>query len=65
MLKKAVGCYQHTLKGHVRSEFKGEVEWWMKEGILILWKEKVESGVLPLIAVVQPVKFEVRLVLDF
>lgn len=40
-------------------------ERWIKEGILIPWKEEVESRVLPLMAVVQATNHKVRLVLDF
>lgn len=36
-----------------------------EEGILMPSKEKVQSGILPLMAVNQPTKHKVRLVLDF
>lgn len=64
MLKNAVSCYQHALKGDARS-IEGEVTGWIKEGILISWIEEVESDVLPLMAVVQLTKHKVRSVLGF
>lgn len=33
-LKITVSCYQRTLKGDSKSKFKGEVDRWIKEGIL-------------------------------
>ncbi|XP_076049685.1 uncharacterized protein LOC143030423 [Oratosquilla oratoria] len=54
-----------TLREGVRENFDLEVERWIEEGILSPWKELVEGGILPLIAVAQPTKSRVRLVLDF
>ena len=48
----------------MRLKFEKEIERWIDERILIPWSGKVE-GVLPLMAVVQPTKNKVRLVLDF
>ena len=41
-----------------------EIEHWIEEGILAPWDEDVRTGVLLLIAVVQPTKNKVRPVLD-
>lgn len=61
-----MSCYQHTLKVHGRSEFEGEIiERWIKNGVLISWKEEVMSGVPLLMSEVQPTKGTVRSVLDF
>lgn len=65
VLRNKVGCYEHGLKDGVREEFEKEVERWIEEGILVPWGKEVESGVLPLMAVVQPTKNKVRPVLDF
>lgn len=59
-LKNAAGCYQHALKEHAGSKFEREVEWWLKEDILILWKEEVESAMLPLMAVVQLTQHKIK-----
>ena len=64
MLTNQVGCYEGTLRKKVRLKLKEEVERWIDERILIPWTGKAE-GVLPLMAVVQPTKNKVRLVLDF
>ena len=64
-LTNKVSCYENTLKGEARGEFEREVDRWIEEGILIPWKEEVKSGVLALMAVVQPTKNKVRPVLDF
>lgn len=59
-----VSCYKSTLKGAAEPQFEKEVERWIDEGILMPWSGKVE-GILPLMAVVQPIKKKVRPVLDF
>ena len=46
-------------------EFERQVDRWVDEGILMPWGEKVESGILPLMAVEQQTKGKVRPVLDF
>ena len=63
MLMNRIGCYKSTLRGEIKAEFEKEVERWIDKGILILWSGKVEGILLP-IAMVQPSKKKVRLVLD-
>lgn len=65
VLKNSLTCYDKQLTGRKRVEFEKEVERWIDEGILMPWKEKVESGILPLMAVEQPTKRKVRPVLDY
>ena len=48
-----------------KKSLRGEVDRWVEEGILIPWGERVESGILPLLAVEQQTKGKVRPVLDF
>lgn len=64
-LNNSIGCYNKGLDGHKKVEFEKEVERWISEGILMPWKENVETGILPLMAVEQPTKKKVRPVLDF
>ena len=64
-LKNRVGMYKRTMQDEERVAFENEVDRWIEEGILVPWKEKVQSGVLPLMAVTQPTKHKVRPVLDF
>ncbi|XP_035828301.1 uncharacterized protein LOC101862068 [Aplysia californica] len=45
--------------------FEKEIQSWIEEGILLPWNEKVEIGIIPLMAVVQPTKNKVRPVLDY
>ena len=52
VLKNRVGCNDHALKGRVRGEFERKVDRWLDEGILVLWEEGVEEGVLPLMVVI-------------
>ena len=63
-LQNKVGCYDSTLRGETRKEFEKEVERWIDEGILKPWSGEA-TGVLPLMAVVQPTKNKVHPVLDF
>ena len=64
-LRNKVACYENSLQGSAREEFEREVDRWIDEGILMPWKEEVTSGILPLMAVIQPTKNKVRPVLDF
>lgn len=64
VLTNQVSCYKSTLKGAAEPQFEKEVERWIDEGILMPWSGKVE-GILPLMAVEQPIKKKVRPVLDF
>ena len=64
VLTNQVGCYEGTLREEVRPKFEKKVERWIDERILIPWSGKVEGVLLPM-AVVQPTKNKVRLVLDF
>lgn len=45
-------------------EFEKEEDRWVDEGILVPWKEKIQSGILLLMLVNQPAKHKVRPVLD-
>lgn len=65
ILKNTVGCYEHAMREPVKGEFDREIERWIGEGVLVPWGKEVESGVLPLMPVVQPTKNKVRPVLDF
>ena len=56
VLANKVSCYE---------EFEREVDRWVEEGILMPWGERVESEILPLMAVEQQTKGKVRPVLDF
>ncbi|XP_068233538.1 uncharacterized protein [Palaemon carinicauda] len=64
-LQKKVSCYDKKLDGWKKEEFENEVDRWIAEGILVPWKEKVDIGIIPLMAVKQPTKNKVRPVLDF
>lgn len=64
-LRNAVSCYESTIGVNEREAFEKEIDRWIEEGIIVPWKEEVERGVLPLMAVVQPTKNKVRPVLDF
>ena len=55
-LNNTISCYDMGLEGEKKCEFEKEVERWINEGILIPWKKKVCSGILPLMAVEQPTK---------
>ena len=65
VLKNKVSCYGSTMKGSIQNEFDEEIQNWIKEGILVPWKEKVNVGVIPLMAVVQQTKGKVRPIFDF
>ena len=65
ILTNKVSCYERGLSGRKKEEFEREVDWWVEEGILMPWGEKVESGILPLMAVEQQTKGKARPVLDF
>ena len=65
ILANKVSCYERGLTGRKKDEFEREVDRWVEEGILMPWGEKVESGILPLMAVEQQTKGKVRAVLDF
>lgn len=41
-MKNWVRYYQHTLKGDAKSEFEGEVERWISEGVFIHSKEEIK-----------------------
>ena len=64
-LSGTVDCYEKSLHEETKREFDKEIRRWIDEGILVPWKEKVERGILPLIAVEQPTKNKVRPVLDY
>ncbi|XP_068237273.1 uncharacterized protein [Palaemon carinicauda] len=59
-LKNKVSYYDKKLDG-----WKKEVDRWIAKGILVPWKEKVDVGIIPLMAVEQPTKNKVRPVPDF
>ena len=65
ILTNKVSCYERDLPGRKKEEFEREVDRWVEEGILMPWGERVESGILPLMAVEQQMKVKVRPVLDF
>lgn len=60
MLKNKVSFHEHSLERGREMSLK-EVDKWieLEERILVLWREKEESGVLPLMDVVQPTKNKV------
>ena len=64
-LKNRISCYDRNLEGKKKEEFEKEIDRWIEEGILMPWEDKVENGILPLMAVEQPTKNKVRPVLDF
>ncbi|XP_068231906.1 uncharacterized protein [Palaemon carinicauda] len=64
-LKNKVSCYDKKLDGWKKEEFEKEEDRSIAEGILVPWKEKVDVGIIPLMAVEQPTKNKVRPVLDF
>lgn len=64
-LKNKIGCYDKQMDSKTREGFEEEVERWIQEGILAPWSEHVETGLIPLMAVVQPTKNKIRPVLDF
>ncbi|XP_068240111.1 uncharacterized protein [Palaemon carinicauda] len=64
-LKNKVSCYDEKLDGWKKEEFEKEVDRWIVEGILVPWKEKVDVGIIPLMAVKQPTKNRMRPVLYF
>ncbi|XP_068240110.1 uncharacterized protein [Palaemon carinicauda] len=64
-LKNKVSCYDEKLDGWKKEEFEKEVDRWIAEGILVPWKEKVDVGIIPLMAVEQPTKNKVRPVFYF
>ena len=65
ILTNKVSCHERDLSGRKKEEFEREVDRWVEEGILMPWGERVESGILPLMAVEQQTKGKVRPVLDF
>lgn len=64
-LYNKISCYDKGLEGNKKFEFEKEIDRWIAEGILIPWREEVNAGILPLMAVEQPTKNKVRPVLDF
>ncbi|KAK4318086.1 hypothetical protein Pmani_010884 [Petrolisthes manimaculis] len=64
-LTNKISCYDKKLEGRKKEEFEKEIDRWITEGILIPWKEEVNTGVIPLMAVEQATKNKVRPVLDF
>ncbi|KAF2354220.1 Transposase Tc1-like [Trinorchestia longiramus] len=64
-LRNTVSCYEKTLTGAKKEEFEKEIDRWIAEGILLPWEETVDTGILAMMAVEQPTKNKVRLVLDF
>ncbi|XP_068224614.1 uncharacterized protein [Palaemon carinicauda] len=64
-LKNKVSYYDKKLDGWKKEEFEKEVGRWIAKCILVPWKEKVDVGIIPLMAVEQPTKNKVRPVLDF
>jgi len=64
-LKNKIECYDRQMDAGTMEGFEKEVESWITEGILLPWNEHVETGIIPLMAVVQPTKNKVRPVLDY
>ena len=64
VLRNKVGCYGHSIQTDVLEKFEKEVDRWIEEGILVPWEGKVQ-GVLPLMAVSQPIKNKIRPILDY
>ena len=64
ILKNMKERYDSRLSAENEKLFEDEVERWIREGILVPYRGKVE-GVLPLMAVLQETKKKVRPVLDF
>ena len=65
ILTNKVSWYERDLSGRKKEEFEREVDRWVEEGILMPWGERMESEILPLMAVEQQTKGKVRPVLDF
>ena len=63
--RNSVACYESSLKGVNKEDFEREVDKWIDEGALMPWVKEVEVGVLPLMAVLQPMKSKARPVFDF
>ena len=59
LLTNRVACYRNSLRGGARKAFEQEVDRWIEEGILMPWTDDVESGILPLMAVLQTTKGKV------
>lgn len=64
-LKNKIECYDRQMDADTIKGFEKEVESWIEEGILMPWNEHVETGIIPLMAVVQETKNKVRPVLDY
>ena len=64
-LKNKTECYDRQMVAETVRDFEKEVDTWIKEGILRPWNEHVETGIIPLMAVVQETKNKVRPVLDY
>ena len=64
-LQNKIALYTNNVKDSKKAAFEEEVERWIREGILEPWTEKVEAGILPLMAVEQPTKNKVRPVIDY
>ena len=58
-LRNNVSEYTHDMDTEKRQEYEAEVERWIDEGILIPWRGEVK-GVIPLMAVEQPMKNKIR-----
>ena len=59
-----VMCYESSLKGTAKKVFWKKMDRFIKESILMPWKEQVKVGILLLMAALQPMKGKVRPVLD-
>ena len=64
-LNNRIGLYNRGLGGRKKEKLEKAVDQWIEEGILIPWNGAVENGILPLVAVEQRTKTEVRPVLDY
>ena len=64
-LRNRLACYESSLKGVVKEDFEREVDKWIDEGVLVPCEKELEVGVLPLMAVLQPMKGKVMPVFDF
>ena len=60
ILKNRVSVFENSIQDEEKMAFKKEVDRWIEEGIFVPWKKKVQSGILPLMALIQLTKHKIR-----
>ena len=65
VLKNKVESYSGKMSSDKEAAYEKEIDRWIDEGILLEWHEKVDEGLLPLMAVEQEIKSKVRPVFDY